>query len=124
MASSKKSLLELEREYYAALKKNPAKRIGTDRPKRVSQADKKPPTKRLVTRRKKNTEPGYFPNPEGKRKHAEFPYYVQRKTASGGWTDSMGTKDKEAAFSFAKGFAKMHNVAHRVILREETEISE
>lgn len=30
---------------------------------RVSQITKKKPTKRLVKRRVKNTEPGYFPNP-------------------------------------------------------------
>lgn len=43
--------------------KNPATRIGTARPKRVSQITKKHPTKRLVTRRLKNTAKGYFPNP-------------------------------------------------------------
>lgn len=43
---------------------NPARRIGTARPRRVSQLTKKPPTKRLVARRKKNTDQGYFPNPK------------------------------------------------------------
>jgi hypothetical protein len=43
--------------------KNPAPRIGTARPRRVSQVTKKPPTKRLVKRRKQNTDVGYFPNP-------------------------------------------------------------
>lgn len=43
--------------------KNPAPRVGTKRPRRVSQVTKKPPTKRLVTRRKANTKAGYFPNP-------------------------------------------------------------
>ena len=42
---------------------NPAPRIGTARPRRVSQITKKPPTKRLVARRKVNTDEGYFPNP-------------------------------------------------------------
>lgn len=48
---------------------NPAPRIGTARPRRVSQLTKKPPTKRLVARRKKNTDQGYFPNPDIGRKH-------------------------------------------------------
>lgn len=42
---------------------NPAPRIGTARPKRVSQVTKKAPTKRLVSRRRVNSEPGYYPNP-------------------------------------------------------------
>lgn len=43
---------------------NPAPRIGTKKPLRKSQVTKKPPTKRLVTRRKKNAKKGYFPNPK------------------------------------------------------------
>jgi hypothetical protein len=46
-----------------AYKPNPAKRKGTAKPYRRSQATKKAPTKRLVSRRKSNTEKGYFPNP-------------------------------------------------------------
>jgi len=45
------------------VRKNPAPRIGTARPRRVSQVTKAPPTKRLVKRRKQNTDVGYFPNP-------------------------------------------------------------
>jgi hypothetical protein len=61
--------------------KNPAPRLGTKRPRRVSQITKKPPTKRLVTRRKANTQAGYFPNPT-KREiaasiHDEFPQFVK-----------------------------------------------
>jgi hypothetical protein len=43
--------------------KNPAPRLGTKRPRRVSQVTKKLPTTRLVKRRKANIQPGYFPNP-------------------------------------------------------------
>jgi len=46
-----------------SMKKNPAKRKGTTKPRRVSQITKRPPTKRLVARRRANVEPGYFPNP-------------------------------------------------------------
>lgn len=42
---------------------NPAPRIGTARPRRVSQVTKKPPTKRLIKRRVSNVKKGYFPNP-------------------------------------------------------------
>ena len=44
--------------------KNPAPRVGTKKPMRKSQVTKSPPSKQLVKRRKKNTETGYFPNPE------------------------------------------------------------
>jgi len=47
----------------AKRKSNPAPRIGTARPRRLSQITKKPPTKRLLARRKHNTDEGYFPNP-------------------------------------------------------------
>lgn len=43
--------------------KNPAPRIGTVRPNRASQITRTKPTKRLVSRRKRNTDEGYFPNP-------------------------------------------------------------
>jgi len=77
-----------------AAKKNPAKRIGTAKPKRASQATGKAPTKRLVSRRKANTTPGYFPNPaEVTKAHTsprqpakrEYPYIVcidDKSTAS------------------------------------------
>jgi len=52
----------LERDMWAR-QANPTPRVGTARPRRVSQVTKKPPTKRLVTRRKANVKAGYFPNP-------------------------------------------------------------
>jgi hypothetical protein len=54
-------------------KDNPAPRIGTARPRRVSQITKKAPTKRLVKRRRANTDEGYFPNPV-EALHATFHY--------------------------------------------------
>ena len=42
---------------------NPATRKGAARPRRVSQATKRPPTKRLVERRQANVKKGYYPNP-------------------------------------------------------------
>lgn len=45
------------------VKKNPAPRKGTAKPKRVSQITKKAPSKRLVKRRKANDVEGFFPNP-------------------------------------------------------------
>ena len=102
--------------------KNPAKRKGTKNPRRVSQITKKPPSKRLVARRKANTEQGYFPNPKGKRERAEFPFVVQEQAPAGNWFDILGTKDKKRAFEFAKYNADTKQKATRVILREETEI--
>jgi hypothetical protein len=52
---------------------NPAPRIGTARPRRVSQITKKAPAKRLVKRRRANTDEGYFPNPV-EALHATFHY--------------------------------------------------
>lgn len=53
---------------------NPAPRLGTSRPRRASQITKKAPTKRLVARRKANTQKGYFPNPTGR----VFTHYVSQ----------------------------------------------
>lgn len=62
--------------------KNPAKRKGTAKPNRPSQITKKPPTKRLVARRKRNTDPGYFPNPGPVPKGATVLYIVKPKGAN------------------------------------------
>lgn len=43
-------------------KDNPLRK-GTSRPRRVSQITHEAPTKRLIKRRKANTDEGYFPNP-------------------------------------------------------------
>ena len=64
----------------AAKKANPAKRKGTSKPLRKSQITGKPPSKRLVARRKKNTVPGMFPN-SIKPSHKAKIYKVQEKVA-------------------------------------------
>lgn len=44
-------------------KTNPAKRIGTAKPRRKSQVTGEKPSMRLIQRRTKNTRKGYYPNP-------------------------------------------------------------
>lgn len=56
-------------------KTNPAPFIGTSRPMRRSQITKKPPSKRLVKRRKKNRNQGYFPNPLKVNEWAKYSIY-------------------------------------------------
>lgn len=52
--------------------KNPRPRLGTKFPNRVSSITKRPPTKRLVARRRKNNKKGYFPNPVGEKLALHF----------------------------------------------------
>ncbi len=92
-------------------KKNPAKRIGTAKPKRVSQVTKKAPSKRLV----KNTDEGYFPNPV---KKDSYPYKVQytsdRKT--GKWVEFSAHKKLNDAGIAARAVAgKNHKLTVRVV---------
>lgn len=66
MTTNQAALLRAAKAIISASKKrkaNPAPRLGTTKPKRKSQVTGKPPTKRLVKRRKENTVEGYFPNP-------------------------------------------------------------
>lgn len=51
-------------------KSNPRPRIGTAKSKRRSTATGKAPTKRLISRRVKNSRKGYFPNPKTKKRRA------------------------------------------------------
>lgn len=76
---------------------NPAKRKGTTKVNRVSQITKKKPTKRLVARRKANTEKGYFPNPTKKKK-----FYIVHEHKEGVlYYDGVGfTKLKSSAADF------------------------
>lgn len=62
-------------QYEAQRMTNPAPRIGTARPRRLSQITKKPPSKRLVKRRMKNTDVGYFPNPLAVSEKAKYAVY-------------------------------------------------
>jgi len=99
---------------------NPAPRIGTAHPKRKSEATKKTPTKRLVARRKRNTDEGYFPNPLESQVHRtrtkknvnhpiNFPYAVQYKnTGSGEWHSLSAFKELEKAKEYAAAYANAH----------------
>lgn len=87
------------------LKNNPTPRIGTARPRRVSQVTKKPPTKRLVTRRKANVKAGYFPNPVNPPlNETEFMVHLYRSKELA--MKKAGTVVKrQAAVSYAEGMA-------------------
>lgn len=106
---AKKSDLQLEREYISALgaeKKNPATRRGTSKPKRKSQVTGKPPTKRLVKRRIKNTETGYFPNPlpvDGTTRN-----YIlgEIRSAINNAEASKDIVEKQAYISYAQGIVR------------------
>ena len=71
LSAAKRALPDM---LFTAYDRNPAPFRGTSKPRRVSQITKITPTKRLVKRRKMNTEQGYFPNPD-----TEFPYVIQQR---------------------------------------------
>jgi len=105
---AKKNPVDVARANYekalnaASVKSNPAKRIGTARPKRVSQITKRPPTKRLVARRRKNTDAGYFPNPAPVKQNVEFEVFVYnaiKKAKTGKKTKQLA----QAELSYAQG---------------------
>ena len=84
-----------------------------------SQITGKPPTKRLVKRRAKNTEPGYFPNPS----HSsdiklsdieQLKYFVQEKTPSG-WLATGAFHELEDAKEYATLMAESGNTTIRVV---------
>ena len=84
--------------------KNPASRIGTARPRRLSQVTRNPPTKRLVKRRKKNTDVGYFPNPviDSVTQNADYEVYVYKSIKEA--QNTKGTlKERQARLSYAQG---------------------
>jgi hypothetical protein len=105
-----KSPIEAEKELvrrldYLNRHANPAPRLGTARPRRVSQVTKKPPTKRLVTRRRANTQAGYFPNPVNPPlNETEFMAHLYRSKELA--MKRSGTVAKrQAAVSYAEGMA-------------------
>ena len=111
----------------AATRINPAKRKSNpdkSKPrayvKRASQATGAPPSKRLVTRRKKAlTAPaGYFPNPYtmGKsKKKANFPFCVETK-ATENWSTKACFKTMQPAKEYAVALSKQYpNLAIRVM---------
>jgi len=82
---------------------NPAPRIGTARPRRVSQITKKPPTKRLVARRKRNTDEGYFPNPiDDIKQNVDYEVYVYKCIKEAQNTKGSAIQ-RQARLSYAQG---------------------
>jgi len=127
---AKKNPVDVARANYekalnaASVKSNPAKRIGTARPKRVSQITKRPPTKRLVARRRKNTDAGYFPNPvnDPAKGALELAIVAAIKAAKtpvklASKTDNMLTM--QARLSFAQGLIQASEILG-VFTRAET----
>jgi hypothetical protein len=100
---------EVKREYQGGefYKGNPATRKGTTKVYRKSQVTKKPPTKRLVARRKTNVKKGYFPNPSKK-----YPFEVQFMVHTGGgedrekWATILATHSELYALDLANMLAK------------------
>lgn len=106
--------------------RNPAKRKGTAKPRRVSQVTRKPPTKRLVARRRANTAPGYFPNPvndpaKGALEMAIVSAIKAAHTPSklANKTDNMLTA--QARLSFAQGLIQAAEIMG-VFTRAETKL--
>ena len=93
--------------YGKAVKRNPDKSKPRAYVKRASQATGAPPSKRLVTRRKKAlTAPaGYFPNP-GKRTYEVFCQTPSMKVNS--WTKVASFFSAEKAKQYAKAYAKSY----------------
>lgn len=99
--------------------KRGAKRKGTAKPNRVSQITKKAPSKRLVTRRKRNTDPGYFPNPHQKK----LPYHVDVSKdphlvvdgRGGVWHGVAEFEKKADAVKYARELATTTNAPIRVV---------
>jgi hypothetical protein len=96
---------------------NPAPRTGTKRPRRASQITKKPPTTRLVARRKANSKAGYFPNPLMPKVHRKqqkkninhpvnFPYGVEYlNPGTGHWNILSAFKELKHAKEYAQAWA-------------------
>jgi hypothetical protein len=94
---------------------NPAKRKGASKVYRKFQITKKAPTKRLVKRRRKNTEKGYFPNPKpsniihvvlidtGK----GFAYLTSRKTGTHDLAEAEQFTSSAKAAARAKEMSKL-----------------
>jgi hypothetical protein len=95
------------RNYMGERKTNPDKAKPRAYVKRASQATGAPPSKRLVTRRKKAlTAPaGYFPNP-GKRTYEVFCQTPGMKVNS--WTKVASFFSAEKAKQYAKAYAKSY----------------
>lgn len=86
--------------------KNPAPRRGTSKPRRVSQITKKPLTRRLVKRREKNTDPGYFPNPLISQKAVEAMLRKTRNAVSHALLPQENPLTRQAHVSYAQGMVE------------------
>jgi hypothetical protein len=101
-------------------KRNPDKAKPRAYVKRASQATGAPPSKRLVTRRKKAlTAPaGYFPNPytmSKSKEKANFPFCVETK-ATENWSIKACFKTMQPAKEYAVALSKQYpNLTIRVM---------
>ena len=101
--------------YNTEIKKNPAPRIGTAKPKRKSQVTGKPPTKRLVARRMANAKKEFFPNPISKLGKDWFVFAVQQtqnpgfNSVNNPWLNVAWSHSKERATQTANALFKDNN---------------
>ena len=123
LAAAKKIVADAAKKP-AKRKTNPAPRIGTKKPNRVSQITKAKPTKRLVKRRKANEVEGYFPNPsEIKRAHTSTAkqrskgaaYRIQILDNLDEWTDVALAWSEQDAANLAHGYAARTGKKVRVV---------
>ena len=105
------------------IKENPAKRK-----KAVSvpsQITGKKPTKRLTTRRKKNTVKGYFPNPAKKKMvKDEMQYWLQTQAPAGNWVDNLGVNNLEDAKQHGQFLADKYGQQIRIVTKHIQVIEE
>lgn len=85
---------------------NPAPRIGAAKPGRKSQVTGEKPSMRLVQRRKKNTRPGYYPNP-APAKGLRYRVSVKIPGKAGWFAIAMFVEEDEAK-KYAKKTAEHH----------------
>lgn len=87
---------------------NPRPRIGTKRPKRASEATGQAPSKRLVKRRKSNTEVGYFPNPIKSKCRAAILAEIRLGTNS--IAKEKDALSQQAALSYTQGIIQAGHI--------------
>ena len=127
----KNSIRPSHKKPRSAAQKAATKRMIAARKKsltRVSQATKKKPSKRLVARRRKDTVPGYYPNPifadiydpkgdtNNERKGPRHLYHVEIEVAGSAnvWHEVADFVSKELAFNYARALNKAEKRRVRV----------
>lgn len=94
-------------------KKNPAHRIGAEKPRRKSQVTGEKPSMRLIQRRTKNTKKGYYPNPM----KSDMRYLVSvsptgkegvNPDGSRNWFKVAAFKENADAMTYAKSVSASH----------------